>query len=77
MPDITHPLVATPFVAGDVLDPDRVADGLYEPKSTPDNMAVMNGFLDEDNLATPYTVDYRLVRPGSLPQRSRWGRRPT
>jgi hypothetical protein len=66
MPDITHPLVATPFVAGDVLDPVRVADGLYEPKSTPDNMGVMNGFLDEDNLATPYTVDYRLVRPGSF-----------
>lgn len=68
MPDITHPLVATPFVAGDTLDPSRVAEGLYRPKisATVDNMSVMNGQLDEPNLATPYSITYDIVRPGAM-----------
>jgi hypothetical protein len=66
MPDITHPLVATPFIAGDVADADRVAEGLHNPKFTPDSMSVINGRLDEDNLATPYTIDHTMVRPGAM-----------
>lgn len=66
MPDITHPLVATPFVAGDVLDPERIAEGLYVPQSTPDNMSVVNGRLDEDNLAAGYDITHDAVRPGTM-----------
>lgn len=66
MPDIAHPLVATPFIVGDTLDPTRVADGLYDPKATPDNMAVINGRLDEDNLKAPYSITYDVVRPGAM-----------
>lgn len=66
MGDITHPVVATPFVTGDVLDPERVSEGVYVPQSTPNNMAVMNGMLDEDNLAAGYELTHEVVRPGAM-----------
>lgn len=66
MGDITHPLVATPFAAGDVLDPERVAEGVYVPQSTPNNMAVMNGLIEKANLVGGYSITHDMVRPGAM-----------
>jgi hypothetical protein len=67
MPTITPPLVTTPFVAGDVLDADRVADCAYTPNTTPTNFGILNGFVDDVNLdlGVTETVDYRMVRHGA------------
>lgn len=66
MPDITHPLVATPFITGDVLDPDRISEGVYLPQTTTDNMSVMNGRLTADNLAGGYEFTHEEVRAGAM-----------
>lgn len=66
MPDINHPLVVAPFSTGATLEADRVSEGLHNPKSTPDSMSVINGRLDEDNLATPYSITNDVVRPGAM-----------
>jgi hypothetical protein len=66
MPDINHPLVASPFATGATLDADRVSEGLHNPKSAPDSMSVINGRLDEANLAAPYSITNDIVRPGAM-----------
>jgi hypothetical protein len=66
MPDINHPLVASPFATGATLDADRVSEGLHNPKIAPDSMSVINGRLDEANLAAPYSITNDIVRPGAM-----------
>lgn len=63
MPDITFPNSQTdgsPALAAEV------AENLYTPRVSPDTLAVVNGFLDKDNLdASLFPLDRSLVRPGA------------
>ena len=63
LPDIVP---NTPFADGSVADADTFAKELYEPLNPPGNMEVINGRLDEVNLAAGQNIDYRDVRAGTF-----------
>tara|TARA_R110000823_G_scaffold10059_4_gene34840 strand:- start:224 stop:931 length:708 start_codon:yes stop_codon:yes gene_type:complete len=63
MPDIVP---TTPFTDGLTANADTFAGELYEPLNPPGNMEVINGRLDEVNLAAGQNLDYRDVRPGTF-----------
>ena len=59
MPDITFP---NTFVAGNVLDPDAVSANIFKHESTPQTLEVINGHLDQDNLAAATTIGRNETR---------------
>ncbi len=63
MPDIVP---TTPFTDGSVANADTFAEELYQPLNPPGNMEVINGRLDEVNLAAGQILDRRDVRPGTF-----------
>ena len=62
MPDITYPNTITADTTTSAAD---VAENLFKPKSTQDNLEVING-LDEANLATSPKILREMVRPGQF-----------
>lgn len=64
MGDISYPNTIS---VGTVVSED-VRENLFVPKSTPDSLAVIDGFLDEDNLASAVSseIPKGLVRRGSF-----------
>ena len=63
MPDIVP---TTPFADGSVANADTFAEELYQPLNPPGNMEVINGRLDEVNLAAGQNLDRRDIRPGTF-----------
>lgn len=63
MPDI---IPTTPFADGSAANADTFAEELYQPLNPPGNMEVINGRLDEVNLAAGQTLDRRDVRQGTF-----------
>jgi len=63
MPDIVP---TTPFADGSVANADTFAEELYQPLNPPGNMEVINGRLDEVNLAAGQLIDRRDIRPGTF-----------
>tara|TARA_Y100000361_G_scaffold151083_2_gene167832 strand:- start:1443 stop:2303 length:861 start_codon:yes stop_codon:yes gene_type:complete len=60
MPNITIPNV---FVDGSSADADQASENTYLPKVPPDNLAVMNGGLDDDN-RDGWIIENQDVRRG-------------
>ena len=63
MPDIVP---TTPFADGSAANADTFAEELYQPLNPPGNMEIINGRLDEVNLAAGQAIDRRDVRPGTF-----------
>jgi len=63
MPDIVP---TTPFSDGLVADADVFSGELYEPLNPPGSMEVVNGRLDNANLAAPEILDRRDIRSGTF-----------
>jgi len=61
MADIT----AFPNVIAGIADADKVAENLYAPKATPDTFDVLNGWLDQFNLASGEKLDATRIRRGA------------
>lgn len=63
MPDIVP---TAPFTDGSPANADTFAEELYQPLNPPGSMEVINGRLDEVNLAAGQNLDRRDVRPGTF-----------
>ena len=63
MPDITFPNTFTTLTA---VDADAVAENIYEPRSTPRTLSVINGRLSEANLKKASPLSREEVRRGSF-----------
>ena len=63
MPDIVP---TAPFTDGSAANADTFAEELYQPLNPPGSMEVINGRLDEVNLAAGQNLDRRDVRPGTF-----------
>jgi hypothetical protein len=62
MPDITFPKT---FTTGDLLESVKIQSNIYRPESTPQTLEVINGRLDQDNLAAATDVGPEVVRRGT------------
>ena len=63
MPDIVP---TAPFVDGTAADADVLAEELYQPLNPPGSMEVINGRLDNVNVAAPEVIDRRDIRSGTF-----------
>lgn len=63
MPDIP---AFVPLVDGAAADADTVSERLYEPKLTPDSLAVTNGQITNANRLAGWDIDRSLARKGFM-----------